>query len=47
MSDITERHYLQNGSETLPDAREALEWASETRAAMVDLKLSSILRPKR
>jgi len=28
MSEITERHYLQNGRETLADAREALEWAS-------------------
>ena len=38
-----ERHYLMNGGETLPDAREALEWAQETRAAMVDLKFCDLL----
>ena len=43
MSEMTERHYLQNGGETLADAREALEWASETRAAMVDLKFCDLL----
>ena len=43
MSEITERHYLQNGRETLADAREALEWASETRATMVDLKFCDLL----
>ena len=43
MSEIVERHYLRNGSETLPDAREALEWAGETRAAMVDLKFCDLL----
>ncbi len=43
MSEIVERHYLRNGSEALPDAREALEWATETRAAMVDLKFCDLL----
>ena len=44
MSEIEERqHYLRNGGETLPDAREALEWAGETRAAMVDLKFCDLL----
>ncbi len=43
MSEVEERHYLRNGGETLPDAREALEWASETRAAMVDLKFCDLL----
>src|SRR3970040_1067842 len=38
MSELEERHSRTNGGETLPDAREALEWAGETRAAMVDLK---------
>ena len=28
MSEVEERHYLRNGGETLPDARDALEWAS-------------------
>ena len=43
MSEVEERHYLRNGGETLPDAREALEWAGETRAAMVDLKFCDLL----
>ena len=43
MSKVEERHYLMNGGETLPDAREALEWASETRASMVDLKFCDLL----
>ena len=43
MSEIVERHYLRNGSEALPDAREALAWATETRAAMVDLKFCDLL----
>src|SRR5262249_61952062 len=37
------RHYLANGSETAPDAREAIEWAGETRAKMVDLKFCDLL----
>src|SRR6187399_2659269 len=37
------RHYLANGSETAPDAREAIEWAGETRATMVDLKFCDLL----
>ena len=43
MSELEERHYLTKGGETLPDAREALEWAGETRAAMVDLKFCDLL----
>jgi glutamine synthetase len=43
MSGIEERHYLANGGEVQPHAREALEWASETRAAMVDLKFCDLL----
>src|SRR5918992_3539558 len=43
MSEVEERHYLMNGGETLPDAREALEWAGQTRAAMVDLKFCDLL----
>jgi glutamine synthetase len=43
MSELEERHYLRNGGETLPDAREALEWATEARAAMVDLKFCDLL----
>jgi glutamine synthetase len=43
MAEIEYRHYLANGGETLPDARETLEWAQETRAAMVDLKFTDLL----
>ena len=43
MSEIAERHYLRNGAEALPEARDALEWALETRAAMVDLKFCDLL----
>src|SRR5688500_19409580 len=43
MSELEERHYLMNGGETLPDAREALEWAAETRVSMVDLKFCDLL----
>jgi glutamine synthetase len=38
-----ERHYLMNGGETLPAARDAIEWASETRAQLVDLKFCDLL----
>ena len=31
MSELEDRPYLTNGGETLPDAREGLEWAAETR----------------
>ena len=40
MSELETKHYLANG--TVPDAREALEWASETRAKMVDLKFCDL-----
>jgi glutamine synthetase len=43
MSELEERHYLRNGNETAPVAREALEWAVETQAAMVDLKFCDLL----
>jgi len=43
MSELEERHYLRNGGEALPDAREALEWAGETHAVMVDLKFCDLL----
>ena len=43
MSELEGRHYLRNGGETLPDAREALEWAAETRVSMVDLKFCDLL----
>jgi glutamine synthetase len=43
VAEIELRHYLQNGGETRPQAREALDWASETRAVMVDLKFCDLL----
>src|SRR5688572_17550011 len=43
MAELEPRHYLVNGGETLPDAREALEWASETRVSMVALKFCDLL----
>jgi glutamine synthetase len=43
MSELETRHYLANGEVTAPAARDALEWAQETRAAMVDLKFCDLL----
>ena len=37
------RHYLANGQATAPDAREALAWARETTAQLVDLKFCDLL----
>src|SRR3982751_515099 len=37
------KHYLANGAATAPDAREALEWAGQTQAQMVDLKFCDLL----
>ena len=37
------KHYLENGGETKPDAREAIEWAGQTQATMVDLKFCDLL----
>jgi glutamine synthetase len=42
VSDVqVERHFLANG--TKPEAREAIAWAGETQAAMVDLKFCDLL----
>jgi len=41
MEDV--RHYLANGAATSPAAREAIEWAGQTRAEMVDLKFCDLL----
>jgi glutamine synthetase len=43
MSELEFRHYLSNGDETTPAAREAVEWAGETSAVMVDLKFCDLL----
>src|SRR5919199_1896948 len=37
------RHYLVNGGGEQPEPREALEWAGETQAQMVDLKFCDLL----
>ena len=38
-----EKHYLTNGSETVPAPAEALEWSRSTQAKMVDLKFTDLL----
>jgi glutamine synthetase len=37
------KHYLANGGEEKPAASEALEWAGQTQATMVDLKFCDLL----
>jgi glutamine synthetase len=37
------KHYLENGGATKADAREAIEWAGQTQATMVDLKFCDLL----
>jgi glutamine synthetase len=41
MQEIVEKHYLANGTQPKPD--EALAWASETKAKMLDLKFCDLL----
>jgi len=43
MSELETKHYLRNGTETLPAAAEALEWARDAQVAMVDLKFCDLL----
>src|SRR5437879_11745002 len=43
MAEAETRHYIANGSKEVPAAREALEWAGQTRAQMVDLKFCDLL----
>src|SRR5881392_4184398 len=43
MAEAKLKHYLANGSKERPAAREALDWAGETRAQMVDLKFCDLL----
>jgi glutamine synthetase len=38
-----EKHYLTNGSETVPAPAEAIEWSRGTQAKMVDLKFTDLL----
>ena len=43
MSEAETKHYIANGSKEAPAAREALEWAGETQAQLVDLKFCDLL----
>jgi glutamine synthetase len=43
VSEIEVRHYLANGAKTAPAAKEAIAWAGETQAQMVDLKFCDLL----
>jgi glutamine synthetase len=43
MSETELRHYLANGQAEKPEAREALDWARETTARLVDLKFCDLL----
>ena len=43
MSEIETRHYLANGQKTKPEAKEAIAWAGQTQAQMVDLKFCDLL----
>ena len=43
MSETELRHYLSNGQAGKPEAREALDWARETTAKLVDLKFCDLL----
>jgi glutamine synthetase len=43
MSELETRHYLVNGTTERPAPHEALEWASQVRATMVDLKFCDLL----
>ena len=43
MSDVELKHYLSDGTAAAPAPREALEWANEAQALMVDLKFCDLL----
>src|ERR671925_772089 len=43
VSEIETRHYLANGQKTAPAAKEAIAWAGQTQAQMVDLKFTDLL----
>jgi glutamine synthetase len=43
VSELESKHFLANGAATKPAAAEALAWADETRAVMVDLKFCDLL----
>src|SRR5215213_7540951 len=43
MSELETKHYIANGSKEAPAAKEAIEWAGQTRAQLVDLKFCDLL----
>src|SRR5512132_2445817 len=43
MSELETKHYITNGSKRVPAAKEAIEWAGETQAQLVDLKFTDLL----
>ena len=43
MSELETKHYIANGAKEAPAAREAIEWAGQTQAQLVDLKFCDLL----
>ena len=43
MSELETKHYIANGSEEAPAAKDAIEWAEQTQAQLVDLKFCDLL----
>jgi len=43
MAEAETKHYIANGSKEVPVAREAIEWAVQTQAQLVDLKFCDLL----
>src|SRR5580765_1775310 len=43
MSEVEAKHYIRNGSAEAPAAKEAIEWAGQTQAQLVDLKFCDLL----
>src|SRR5262245_66024350 len=43
MAEAETKHYIANGSKEVPAAREAIEWAGQTQAQLVDLKFCDLL----
>jgi glutamine synthetase len=42
MSELETKHYIANGAKEAPAAREAIEWAGQTQAQLVDLKFCDL-----
>ena len=41
MSELETKHYIANGAKEAPAAREAIEWAGQTQAQLVDLNFAT------